>query len=395
MADEKEKDAGPHEPEAPVLKRRKRINVFAGLLCLLAAGLCIFYIWHKHNSSKPAEDVPSAVAVVDMDKLVEAHPGYAKLQTLEAEKLVLAARLKSYALDARSERASQDLNPAADVFSEVLDQQDNLRDIQSRQQLKEETAAKENELRNAIADERNQAVQKINDRYYNEILNCTIKLDNAKNLRLTKQEQDELLNRLDELKKERGRAVFELEQQFNLRVAKELVQWRMQREKEMGLGNAAAHQSDAADSAQRQQAERMRDAQYVQDRLQLMNARRKDSIRLLVVLHTKDNEIALLKKSILRDISSKAAKVAIKKHLKLVVANGRLNRDSFSKAGSSPFEQHVFGGIAVGVDAEDITDDILAELKADEQSKNDFDRNGASDAGQHNARAADDEYRKE
>lgn len=394
MADDKEKDAVPNEPGAAAQKKRRRANVLAGLLCLLAAGMCIFYIWHKHNSSKPAEDVPSAVAVVNMDKLVEAHPGYAKLQTLEAEKLVLAGRLRSYAIDARSERAAQDLNPAAGVFSEVLDQQDNLRDIQSRQQLKEETAAKENELRDAIADERNEAVQKINDRYYNEILNCTIKLDNAKNLRLTKAEQEELLNRLDELKKERGRAVFELEQQFNLRVAKEMIQWRTQREKELGLGNAAAHQSDADDSMQRQQAERLRDAQYVQDRLQMMNARRKDSIRLLVVLHTKDNEIALLKKSILRDISSKAAKVAIKKHLKLVVANGRLNRDSFSKAGS-PFEQHVFGGIAVGVDAEDITDDILAELKADEQSRNDFDKNGASDAGQHNAGASDDEYRKE
>ena len=374
MADDKDKIKQSAEPErsaalAAAAKQRRRKNLLAGLLCLLIAGLCIFYFWHKHNAPKQEQDVPSAVAVADIDKLMTAHPDYAKLQKLEAERMLIFSQLKSYADNTQSLKAAQELTPAANVFNDVVDQQDNLRDIKTRQQLKEETAAKENELRTAIEDERNKAVKEINDRYYNEILNCTIKLDNAKNLRLSKEEHDVLLDRLEQLKKERGTAVFQLEQQFNLRIARQLMQWRSQRESELGLANTAAHQSDEQDSAQRQQAEQQREAQYMQDRLQMMNDRRKDSVRLLVLLHTKDNEIKLLKKSILRDISSKAAKVAVQKHLKLVVTNGRLNRDSFSSGSFLPFEDMAFGGIAVGVDAEDITDDILAEMNADAQNK--------------------------
>ena len=361
--------------------KRRRVNIAVGALCVLLIAACIFYVWHKNKAPQQAQDMPSAVAVVNVDKLIAEHPGYAKLQALEAEKMVIASQLKSYALEAKSLRAAQELTPAADVFNEVVDQQDNLRNIQSLQQLREETAAKENELRNSIADERNAAIKEINDRYYNEILNCTIKLDNAKNLRLTKAEQEGLLNQLEDLKHQRGKAVFELEQQFNLRIAKDLMQWRAQREQELGIANAAEHQRDEADSAARQLAEQQRDAQYAQDRLKMMNARRQDSVRLLVLLHTKDNEIRLLKKSILRDIAGKAAKVAIQKHLKLVITNGQLNKDSFGSGSSMPFEGITFGGMVVAADAEDITEDIRAEMQAD-RDKSDRNATGGGKAPQ-------------
>ena len=107
-----------------------------------------------------------------------------------------------------------------------------------------------------------------------------------------------------------------IEQQYNLKVADELMKWRAQREQELGINVQKIHQIDVQNSLERQQAEQKREAQYLQDRLQMLQARKKDSERLIILLHTKENEINLLKRSILKDIASKAMKIAIQKHLK-------------------------------------------------------------------------------
>lgn len=148
-----------------------------------------------------------------------------------------------------------------------------------------------------------------------------MKLDNAENLRLTQEEKDNLLTLLEQLKKERGENVALIEQQYNLKVADELMKWRAQREQELGINVQKIHQIDVQNSLERQQAEQKREAQYLQDRLQMLQARKKDSERLIILLHTKENEINLLKRSILKDIASKAMKIAIQKHLKLVIAD--------------------------------------------------------------------------
>ena len=113
-----------------------------------------------------------------------------------------------------------------------------------------------------------------------------------------------------------------IEQQYNLKVADELMKWRAQREQELGINVQKIHQIDVQNSLERQQAEQKREAQYLQDRLQMLQARKKRIVkRLIILLHTKENEINLLKRSILKDIASKAMKIAIQKHLKLVIAD--------------------------------------------------------------------------
>ena len=87
------------------------------------------------------------------------------------------------------------------------------------------------------------------------------------------------------------------------------MKWRAQREQELGINVQKIHQIDVQNSLERQQAEQKREAQYLQDRLQMLQARKKDSERLIILLHTKENEINLLKRSILKDIASKAMKI--------------------------------------------------------------------------------------
>ncbi len=360
------------------LNTKKRKSVIIVIICLILVAAGIFYFWHKNTAPKVQEDVSSAIATVDINKLMEKHPDYPKLVRLQIEKMMIFNQLKNYAVDDPSLKSNVEITPAENVFSEVVQEQDNLRNIKSQQQLKEETAAKENELRNKMADERNSAIQELSNRYLNEILNCTVKLDNAKNLRMTQDEKQELLARLETLKKQRGQAVYELEQQFNMRIAKELMDWRQQRAQELGMADASERQKDVEDSQAKQQLEQQRDNQYLQDRLQMMNARKKDSARLLVLLHTKDNEVKLLQKNILKDIGKLATKVAVQKHLKLVVTNVAIDRDGFGNKMNLGFTSNLLNGMVIGVDAEDITDDILNEMQ-NEQNKIDNENSGRDD----------------
>ncbi len=360
------------------LNTKKHKSVIIVIICLILVAAGIFYFWHKNTAPKVQEDVSSAIATVDIHKLMEKHPDYPKLVRLQIEKMMIFNQLKNYAVDDPSLKSNVEITPAENVFSEVVQEQDNLRNIKSQQQLKEETAAKENELRNKMADERNSAIQELSNRYLNEILNCTVKLDNAKNLRMTQDEKQELLARLETLKKQRGQAVYELEQQFNMRIAKELMDWRQQRAQELGMADASERQKDVEDSQAKQQLEQQRDNQYLQDRLQMMNARKKDSARLLVLLHTKDNEVKLLQKNILKDIGKLATKVAVQKHLKLVVTNVAIDRDGFGNKMNLGFTSNLLNGMVIGVDAEDITDDILNEMQ-NEQNKIDNENSGRDD----------------
>lgn len=362
MADNQEHDDKEFEQQ-PRLKHRKItkasiIGIIVVLLCLSGGG----YIWYK-NSQKPSVevDVNSAIATVNVEKVLAKHSSYDKLLKLQAEKILILTKLKSYTLD-NGQLAPPEVNPAEHVFDQVVDEQDNLREIKIRQQLKEESIVKEKEIRQNLAEEKNKVINEINNKYTNAIFNYTLKLDNAENLNLSEEEKENLLSVLDQLKHERGDRVFAVEQQYNFQVANKLMQWRSQREHELGLINQQEHQQDMQDSLKKQQDEQLRDNQYLQDRLQMLQARKKDSERLIVLLHTKENEIKLLRKSMLKDIASKATKVAIQKHLKMVITDEPMNMDFFGNINIDNFDETILNGMVVGVDTIDITDDVISEL---------------------------------
>ena len=254
------------------------------------------------------------------------------------------------------------------IYAKLI--KNNLQEIKAKQQLKEETITKEHEIRQRLSIEKNKAETLITDKYTNAIFNCTMKLDNAENLRLTQEEKDNLLTLLEQLKKERGENVALIEQQYNLKVADELMKWRAQREQELGINVQKIQQIDVQNSLERQQAEQKREAQYLQDRLQMLQARKKDSERLIILLHTKENEINLLKRNILKDIASKAMKIAIQKHLKLVIADVPATLDFFGNIKIDNFDDTVLNGMVVGADAIDITDDVMAELTNEQMQNN-------------------------
>lgn len=357
------------EPKKTQTYNKKHIII--GAVCLLLIAIGSFYLWHKYmqKTSSPVE-VSSAVGTVDIDKLLPEHPDYPKLLQLQTEKMAIIAQLKNMANENGTNEPIPEVNPAPDVFTEVITQQDTLQDLNMNQVLREETAYQENKIRASLANQKNAEIKQINDKYYNEILNCTIKLDNAKNLRLTKEQQEELLTRMENLKHQRGDAVAQLEQKYNVQVAQELMAWRAQREAQIQAGNAQKHQENVVASNASQAQEQQRSQAYLQDRLQMLQSRKEDSKRLLILLHTKDNEIALLQQKMLKDISDVATKVAVMKHLSMVVANVPMNENFFGNPDILNFNRNVFSGMVIGVDAQDITDDVLTELKNENTQSN-------------------------
>lgn len=241
MTNEQEKDNNTLKAKTD---RNRKISIIVGVICILVCIIGILYIWHRQKQKPPVQlDVNSAVATVDIDKLLVNHSDYGKLEKLQAEKILILMKLKSYTLNIEQLQPPQ-VNPASQVFEQVVEEQNNLQEIKAKQQLKEETITKEHEIRQKLSIEKNKAETIVTDKYTNAIFNCTMKLDNAENLKLTQDEKDKLLALLNQLKKERGENIALIEQQYNLKVADELMKWRVQREQELGIDVQKIHQMD-------------------------------------------------------------------------------------------------------------------------------------------------------
>lgn len=198
MANEQDKDDDMQENKKD---KSRKSAIITGGICVLLCIIGALYIWHKQTQKPPVQlDVNSAIATVDIDKLMSKHSDYAKLEKLQAEKILILIKLKSYALNTEQLQPPQ-VDPASQVFEQVVDEQNNLQEIKAKQQLKEETITKEHEIRQRLSIEKNKAETLITDKYTNAIFNCTMKLDNAENLRLTQEEKDNLLILLEQLKK--------------------------------------------------------------------------------------------------------------------------------------------------------------------------------------------------
>ena len=136
MANEQDKDNDMQENKKD---KSRKSAILTGVICVLLCIIGALYIWHKQTQKPPVQlDVNSAIATVDIDKLMSKHSDYAKLEKLQAEKILILIKLKSYALNTEQLQPPQ-VNPASQVFEQVVDEQNNLQEIKAKQQLKEET----------------------------------------------------------------------------------------------------------------------------------------------------------------------------------------------------------------------------------------------------------------
>ena len=161
MANEQDKDNDMQENKKD---KSRKSAIITGVICVLLCIIGALYIWHKQTQKPPVQlDVNSAIATVDIDKLMSKHSDYAKLEKLQAEKILILIKLKSYALNTEQLQPPQ-VNPASQVFEQVVDEQNNLQEIKivTDKMMKLD---KKTRLKVSSNDEVGELKQQINDLY--------------------------------------------------------------------------------------------------------------------------------------------------------------------------------------------------------------------------------------
>ena len=76
MANEQDKDNDMQENKKD---KSRKSAIITGVICVLLCIIGALYIWHKQTQKPPVQlDVNSAIATVDIDKLMSKHSDYAK-----------------------------------------------------------------------------------------------------------------------------------------------------------------------------------------------------------------------------------------------------------------------------------------------------------------------------
>ena len=297
----------------------------------------------------------ASIGLVDMQKVMEAHPDYEKLQTLQKEYKSLELSLK----DTEKLPEMQVEPPAVESkpFDDSVWQKNAQTVIGGRTELERE--AKYESRRKAVDED-----------YQNAILNLNIKIDNQKAMHHPWTKQQDLdeeragwENQRALLQEERGMRQQELAKAWEREVndyvqsvmGPKLAAWREKAKSSLSQQKSAAvlKQSEAQqrDTAAMQQEMQMTAAQKLQQRAQIKE-----------MMAQKAEEIQALDTHIRNDISGKAAKIAILHHFTMILANPAEDL-AFKLPVNLPasMKPERFMPV-VGSDTEDVTDELVSEV---------------------------------
>ena len=346
-------------PRGKSLWQKKRKEILMG--SAIALGLVFLGAWGIRAlmpGHEPVKQTAAAsIGLVDMQKVMEAHPDYEKLETLQKEYKSLELSLKD------TEKL-----PEMKVEPPTVDE------------LEREAKKVEKAYREAHEAEYESRRKAVDEDYQNAILNLNIKIDNQKAMHHPWTKQQELdeekagwENQRELLKEERGMRQQELakawEREVNAYVQSvmgpKLAKWREQAK--------TALDQQKSESVRKQSEVQQRDTAAMQQEMQMTAAERlQQRAQIKEMMAQKAEEIQALDTHIRNDIAGKAAKIAILHHFTMVLANPaedlafKLPMDLPASMKPERFMP------VVGSDTEDVTDELVSEVSTLE-SKDDAD----------------------
>ena len=334
--------------------------VLASAAVCLGALLIKTYI-ASNSPPLPSPIVSSTVAVMDLNKVTQAHNEYENLNGLRAE----LKELQAEAANILPEKLPSPPEAESQPFDESVWQknaQDAIGEAAEIMRYKKELTEKYTKETEADYLAKR---DEINERYLNAILNLRLKIDNRKALGIREDAVAEMEKLIADLQKERGEFQQQLadehQAQINARVDEVIKErfgdWRQRME-------ALKAQQEAA--AARAQAEAQnRNTRLMEQQLAGINVR-----NYLLKLGQKNEEIAQkeqeiysLESHIFNDVASQAAKLAIMHHFTLIISNPATNLEYLipwpNRVGAEP-ERY---GRVVAATAPDLTEEIIREIK--------------------------------
>ena len=314
-------------------ERKKKI--LAGVLCCLFFLGTGIYILRKTPPADTVSQVEAPViGVMDLKKALSLHPRYAQLQRLKAEQKLLQER---------QEEGKQDFsNPPLVIDEKLFAARTELLTEQKRKQriieYNKQLRAREQQIRNRLAPGWEAEKKEISEASLYAIFNVNLKLENADNLRLSPKERQDLQDLMAALKKERGDKIQAADIRYEKQIAAELEPFYVQLQAQLAEETALdrSQQKKAAEALQKQAEEQDRSfasARSAALQAAFVKGKNRD-------LEAKETEITALEDSMVKDIAGKAAKAAILHHLQVIFANP-----------------------VAAVQAVDVTDEVIADLK--------------------------------
>ena len=305
-----------------------------------------------------------------MVRVLAAHPDYARLKELRAARDRLRLEIEQGLAPLAVKPPETDAKP----FEDAVWQKNAQAVIGARSELERERARVEQEYRKAHEEEYESRRQAIDAEYLNAILNINLKIDNqnamhhpwdsAADLAAEKAEWEA---ELDALQRERGARQMELLRAWEAEVAAhvqsvlgpKLAAWQASAKTALDQEKAASAREQAE-----VQARNVAAMQAQMDRLQSLQ----QGVAKKEELQGVEQEIQSLETHIYNDIAGRAAKVAILHHFTLILASPAETLDyTIARAVETGAPPVRFAPV-VGSGTEDVTDELLDEIKGLEGS---------------------------
>ena len=301
------------------LWRTKRREVLAGGAILLLLLLALFYAAPERRTPMPEPDI----GTLRMAEVLAAHPSYARLTALRAEERTLTLLLRDLPPLPEITPPATDPQP----FEDSVWQKNAQTVLSARVELERAQKTLTESVRAATEADYEARRKAIDDDYLNAILNINLKIDNQRAMHGPKVSEEELARERanweaerDMLKHERAARQMELyrqwQEEIRARVAAQInpreAEWKrqMQETLEAQKGEAQRMQQEVEERSIKE-TERALAAQDGRS-LQMQRVVRLASVRA---------EADALADEIMRDVRSRAAKLAIQYHLSLVLAS--------------------------------------------------------------------------
>ncbi|SHK59830.1 hypothetical protein SAMN05216582_10911 [Selenomonas ruminantium] len=349
-------------------KKKRGRNIVVGAIVALVFVLLGAWLAREllvPKAPPPQESVAADTGLIDWQKVLAAHPDYEKYKDMQAECELLELETN----DVGELLSLQPPKLMDEPFQESVWQKNAVDVIGSRAELERKAQRLREEYKKNTQADFEARRQAIDAEYLNAILNLNIKLDNQESMHnpldskeSIAREREDWLNQRSQLQAERGRRQYEMWKAYKAEIeayvqkvlGPELEKWRSQLPEMKNQQMAAALQKQSeADSRNTEALQKQQEAAVkVQQRLEKRQ-----------LLAEKKSELAALEAHILNDVAGKAAKVAILHHFTMILVHHPQTLQSFLPRTSGVDDFAPRDSIAIGIATEDVTDEIVQELK--------------------------------
>ena len=275
----------------------------------------------------------SQIGIINVQKAVQNHPRYSAYQALEKEFNTLRAQAETQQYQSAGDQGalSASSDKALAGIHEALGQEFNAAMTAKEKELNTRLAQKAEQLNRDLSAEFESYGKEIDQTYQPQIFSLQLKL---KTVQLTKEEADKLQKQLEALQAERAAKLSAKEQELTGKM-----------DAQMGREKAAAGEELNAYAAQlnaKLEQQGAAKSSELASRMQVQSSQAPSGpmAELQKKLMLKEQEIGAMQDAIIRDIQDKAGKIAAARNLEVVL-----------------------GEYSVNIQAIDITDEVIGELK--------------------------------